>query len=89
MRTFGHWIEIGTADKLCRRLVVKCRCGRVATVSLEALQSGASTSCGCAPLSEQQQQRLRDARAEQQRQRDSQKLEADRPMKPTGQGFLL
>ncbi|MGO9684621.1 MAG: hypothetical protein ACLPTZ_18925 [Beijerinckiaceae bacterium] len=49
MRVFGHWTEIGSADRLRKRIIVRCRCGRTATVALEALASGESTSCGCRP----------------------------------------
>jgi hypothetical protein len=70
MRVFAHWVEIGAADKLRRRVIIRCRCGKVATVSLEALESGASTSCGCAPLTVEQEKRLRDARETRERQGD-------------------
>jgi hypothetical protein len=70
MRTFGHWTEIGCADKLRRRLVVRCKCGQTATVSLEVLMSGESTSCGCVPLTAKQGAAMREETAQRQRQRD-------------------
>lgn len=67
-RVFGHWVEIGAAGRTRKRLIVRCQCGRTATVSLEALSSGESTSCGCAALSPEQQAML-PVELEQQRRR--------------------
>jgi hypothetical protein len=38
MRTFGFWTEIGAADKPRKRVIVRCRCGRTATVSIDELE---------------------------------------------------
>jgi hypothetical protein len=42
--TFGAWTVIGVEG---RAAWVKCRCQTIRLVALEALQTGASQSCGC------------------------------------------
>jgi hypothetical protein len=78
MRRFGYWIEVGAADAMRRRLVVRCTCGKTATVSLDVLESGESTSCGCAPLTAEQKDRRRAEHEQQDRQRDQRKWKPDR-----------
>lgn len=68
VRTFGHWTAIGSADLTGKRLICRCQCSKVATVSLEALTSGSSTSCSCAALTPFQRQAARVA-AHRRRQR--------------------
>jgi hypothetical protein len=51
---FGAW-TLQQVDETGRRAWVSCRCGTVRQISLEALQSGASQSCGCLNLPETRQ----------------------------------
>ena len=44
---FGAWTVLGIEG---RRAWVVCRCGTARLVALEALQTGASRSCGCLSL---------------------------------------
>ena len=44
---FGAWVIIGAEG---RRAWVRCRCGTMRQMALEALQSGESQSCGCLNL---------------------------------------
>ena len=39
-----------------RRALCKCRCNSVHEVSIDALASGQSVSCGCSPLSKNKNQ---------------------------------
>jgi hypothetical protein len=64
---FGDWTILGIDG---RRAVCRCRCKEVRVVAADALLSGMSTSCGCAPLSADQIKVLHEARAERQRRRD-------------------
>jgi hypothetical protein len=66
--TVGFWIVL-SIDVSGRRAACQCRCGAVREVSVDALVSGASTSCGCAPLSSLQLEKLRDSKSERQRRR--------------------
>lgn len=40
----GHWRVLRLQH---RRALCRCRCGTTSEVSLDALQDGTSTSCGC------------------------------------------
>ena len=53
----GHWLVLAV-DATGRRAGCRCRCGTVREVSVAALTSGTSTSCGCAPLSSEQVESL-------------------------------
>lgn len=44
----GHWLVIVVND---RRATVRCRCGKINEVALDALIDKSSVSCGCSPLS--------------------------------------
>ncbi len=46
---YGSWILVGPADGLRKVFVVRCVCGRVQKIGIDALQSGMSTSCGYRP----------------------------------------
>ncbi len=46
---YGAWTMVGPVDGLRKIFVVRCVCGRVQKVNIEALASGSSTSCGCQP----------------------------------------
>jgi hypothetical protein len=43
----GHWRVLGLDGH--RRATCQCRCGNIRVLAVDALASGASTSCGCAP----------------------------------------
>jgi hypothetical protein len=60
----GHWRVLRVAH---RRALCRCRCNSVHEVAVAALESGASTSCGCAPLSLIDRDILAEARRERQR----------------------
>lgn len=60
---FGHWTVAAAND---RTATAVCRCGNVRVIAVEALVSGASTSCGCQPPSDA----IRRDEAEQRRRRD-------------------
>jgi hypothetical protein len=60
----GHWFVLAVNG---RRAGCRCRCGVVREVAVSALESGASTSCGCAPPSADQIAEAREAKAEQER----------------------
>jgi hypothetical protein len=57
-RRFGSWTALGT-DPTGKRVACRCACGAVRQVAIEALRSGQSTSCGCAPISRDQTLALR------------------------------
>jgi hypothetical protein len=57
-RQFGAWEVLGL-DATGRRAGCRCSCGTVRQVAVAALASGASTSCGCTPLSAEQGDALR------------------------------
>jgi len=57
----GHW-HILAVDG--RSATCVCRCKQVRVVSVEVLEGGASTSCGCRPLQDNQ---VKNLRAEQRR----------------------
>jgi len=65
----GHW-HVLAVDATGRRAGCRCRCGTVREVSVAALLSGESTSCGCGPLSLSQVEQLRVSKVERQRRRD-------------------
>ena len=65
----GHWLVLAV-DATGRRAGCRCRCGTVREVSVAALTSGTSTSCGCAALSREQVESLRVSKVEQQRRRE-------------------
>ena len=67
--TVGHWLVLAI-DATGRRVGCRCRCGTVREVSVEALVSGASTSCGRMALSREHIRALRDELAQQRRRRD-------------------
>jgi hypothetical protein len=48
--TFGSWALL-SIDSARKRAACRCVCGTVRVVSIEALESGTSTSCGCQQLS--------------------------------------
>jgi len=45
---FSSWTLIKIEEPLGKRATCRCTCGNVRQVSLEALETGVSTSCGCA-----------------------------------------
>jgi hypothetical protein len=59
---YGNWLVLG-CDETGKRISVRCRCGIVRVVGLDALVSGASRSCGCSPLSPKQRDELRAVQA--------------------------
>jgi len=66
---FAAWTVV-SIDPTGKRAACRCICGRVQVIAIEALRSGASSSCGCQPLALDQ---LRERRAEamqRQRRRD-------------------
>jgi hypothetical protein len=62
----GHWLALAMNG---RRVACRCRCGVVREVSVDALASGAITSCGCMPPNASQNAAAREAKAEQERRR--------------------
>ena len=46
---FGAWTVLGV-DPAGRRATCRCACGTVRIISIEALQGGITTSCGCGRL---------------------------------------
>ncbi len=66
---FGFWTVI-SADATGKRAACRCVCGTVRVIAVEALASGASTSCGCQTLSPQQARALRDEAARRRLWRD-------------------
>jgi hypothetical protein len=60
----GHWLVLGVNG---HRAGCRCRCGVIREVSVDALASGQSTSCGCAPPSADQIAETRKAKADQER----------------------
>ncbi len=67
-QTFGHWRVVRLSH---RRALCRCRCGQVHEVSVDALTSGESTSCGCSTPSVQKLRVVREAKAEEKRRRDT------------------
>jgi hypothetical protein len=63
----NHW-TVAALDG--RRAVCRCRCGNVRIISVAALKSGESTSCGCMPVSSERAASMRAEAEEQKRQRD-------------------
>jgi hypothetical protein len=61
-KRFGSWIVI-SADATGKRAGCRCACGTVRVIAVEALTSGASTSCGCQRLAPDQSRALRDEAA--------------------------
>ena len=68
-KKFGVWTVLST-DASGKRAVCRCMCGAVQVVSVEALSSGNSTSCGCAALSPEHVSALRAEAAHHRRQCD-------------------
>jgi hypothetical protein len=62
---FGSWAVL-SIDSTRKRAACRCVCGTVRMVSIEALESGTSTSCGCQQLSAA----LREEKALRRRQRN-------------------
>jgi hypothetical protein len=60
-RTFGLWTLI-RLDGTAKRALCRCRCGTIREVALDALETGASKSCGCF-LSAKPQRRAADRAA--------------------------
>jgi hypothetical protein len=56
-KNFGHWELLAVAN---RRALCRCRCGSVHAVSLDALESGSTSSCGCMPITTQQKRNISD-----------------------------
>jgi hypothetical protein len=67
---FGSWEVLGL-DATGRRVGCRCSRGTVRQVAVAALTSGASTSCGCAPLSAEQGDTLRAEAARRRWERDA------------------
>jgi hypothetical protein len=67
--TFGSWAVL-SVDNTGRRAACRCVCGTVRIVSVEALNGGVSSSCGCQQLSPRQSAVLREEAARLRRQRD-------------------
>jgi hypothetical protein len=65
----GSWMVI-SADANGKRAGCRCVCGTVRMIAVEALASGASTSCGCQRLAPEQSQALRDEAARLRLRRD-------------------
>lgn len=68
--TIGALSVIGFTDKTAKRVVAKCICKKVVQVSVESLNTGAVTSCGCRSLSPQQMAVRRSEIEQHQRQRE-------------------
>jgi hypothetical protein len=66
---FGNWEVVGL-DAAGRRASCGCVCGSLRVLAVEALMSGASTSCGCQPLTAPQLKALRQETAQEQRRRE-------------------
>jgi hypothetical protein len=56
-KRFGSWMVI-SADATGKRAGCRCICGTVRVIAVEALASGASTSCGCQKLTPDQRRAL-------------------------------
>jgi hypothetical protein len=67
--TFGSWTVL-SIDNGGRRAACRCVCGTVRVVSVEALNGGVSSSCGCQQLSPRQSAMLREEAARLRRQYD-------------------
>ncbi len=65
----GALTIVGFTDQTNKRVVCRCVCKRVVQVSVEAIVSGSSTSCGCQPLTPFQNDRVRAETELRQRQR--------------------
>jgi hypothetical protein len=63
----GFWTVVNVIG---RRATCQCRCGVIRVVAIDALQSGSSTSCGCAPITSAQSEALRREAEQQQRRRE-------------------
>ena len=57
LKKFGHWELLSVANK---RALCRCRCGSVHAVSLDALEDGSTSSCGCRPFTTQQKRNVFD-----------------------------
>jgi hypothetical protein len=57
LKKFGHWELLSVANK---RALCRCRCGSVHEVSLDALEDGSTSSCGCRPFTTQQKRNVFD-----------------------------
>ena len=67
-KRFGHWMVITVTG---RRATCQCRCGTIRVISIDALESGnAPSSCGCSRMPSKEIEKLRDEKAEWERQRD-------------------
>jgi hypothetical protein len=64
---FGAWTVVKADGK---RAVCRCRCGTVRAIAVDALTSGTSTSCGCAPLARDHAAARRAEAAQRQLRRD-------------------
>jgi hypothetical protein len=58
-KCFGSWTVV-SADATGKRAGCRCACGTVRVIAVEALASGAITSCGCQKLAPSQSRALRD-----------------------------
>ena len=76
-KCFGSWMAI-SADATGKRAGCCCVCGNVRVIAVEALASGATTSCGCQKLAPEQSQRLRDEAARRRLWRDQDWRPGDR-----------
>jgi hypothetical protein len=54
-------------DSTGRRIACRCRCGRLVSVAIEDLESGAVTNCGCSRPSWKHQTQMRELAIERQR----------------------
>jgi hypothetical protein len=63
----GQWRVLRVAY---RRALCRCRCGSVHEVAVSALESGASRSCGCAPMSLISRRAFAEFREERQRRQE-------------------
>jgi hypothetical protein len=57
-RRFGRLTAVGT-DDCGKRIGCVCDCGQSRILALDALEAGATRSCGCEPLSREQSRALR------------------------------
>lgn len=76
-KCFGFWTVV-SADATRKRAACRCVCGTLRVIAVEALASGASTSCGCQRLAPDQSRALRDEAARLRLRRDQDWRPGDR-----------
>jgi hypothetical protein len=69
-KTYHHWVILNT-DPTGKRAACRCRCGTTRIISTAAIEDGtAAESCGCAPITSEQIEALRQEAEQKQRQRE-------------------